>query len=79
MEHPSRTRKSKKKNKRLDSYLKYSGLAFQMLAVIAVFTFGGIWADGLVSITFPVFTISLSMTGTFLSLYLLYRSVKSDE
>ena len=44
------------KNK-LKAYGKYSGLAFQMLAIILLGTFGSIQLDNYLALSFPIFTI----------------------
>lgn len=51
------------------SYLKYTGAAFQMLAIILIFTFGGVKLDTLVPLKIPLFTIFLSLTGVILGIY----------
>ncbi|MBP7102268.1 MAG: AtpZ/AtpI family protein [Bacteroidales bacterium] len=61
-----------KKNKLHESssdYLKYTGLAFQMLAVILLFVIGGIKLDEYLHMSFPVFTVVLSLTGVILGTY----------
>jgi len=61
-----------KKNKLHESssaYLKYTGLAFQMLAVILLFVIGGIKLDEYLQLTFPIFTLVLSLTGVILGTY----------
>lgn len=61
-----------KKNKLHESsseYLKYTGLAFQMLAVILLFVVGGIKLDEYLHMSFPVFTLVLSLTGVILGTY----------
>ncbi|MFA7599494.1 MAG: AtpZ/AtpI family protein [Bacteroidales bacterium] len=52
------------------SYLKYTGLVFQMLAVIILFTLGGVKLDEWISLSFPVFTLVLSFTGVCLGVYI---------
>ncbi len=52
-----------------NNYLKYSGLAFQMIGIIGIFTFGGLWLDKKLSWKFPIFTILLTITGVALSIY----------
>ena len=43
-------------------------MAFQMLAIILLFTFGGIkWINA--SFEFPIFTVVLSLTGVILGIY----------
>lgn len=48
-------------DKKVDAYLKYTGLAFQMAAVIAISIFAGQWLDERVSVEVPIFTIGLTL------------------
>jgi ATP synthase protein I len=65
----------KKKNperlpeKGLHSFGKYSGMAFQMIAIILATTWGGIELDKLTKSDFPLFTIILSLLGVFAAMY----------
>lgn len=65
----------KKKNpeklpdKGLNSFGKYSGMAFQMIAIILVTTWGGIELDKHTKSDFPLFTIILSLLGVFAAIY----------
>ena len=60
---------SKQKNE-INQYLKYSSLAFQMIAIIMVGVFGGIKLDNLVQkIEFPLFTFVLTIFGIVLAIY----------
>jgi F0F1-type ATP synthase assembly protein I len=70
MEQPQSTKSPKSpQNNRLNDYAKYSGLAFQMGAVIAIATWGGIKLDKLTGIDKPIFTIILSLLGVFTAIY----------
>jgi len=55
--------------KGLNNYAKYSGLAFQMIAIILLGVFGGIKLDDWLNLKFPVFTVILSLTGTGAAVY----------
>jgi F0F1-type ATP synthase assembly protein I len=59
----------KQENKGLNDYAKYSGIAFQMLAIIALTTWGGIKLDKLAGFEKPVFTVILSLLGVFAAIY----------
>lgn len=62
--------KSRRKyQKASNSYLKYSGMAFQMMAICAVFAVGGIFADRALAWNFPLFTVLLSIAGVCLAMY----------
>ena len=67
-------KKSKPKNQKnnlspLNSYARYSGLAFQMIAIILVGVFGGIKLDDAVRWEFPVFTLVFTLLAVILSMY----------
>ncbi len=56
-------------------FLKYSGMATQMLGTILLFTFAGLKLDSWLGSKIPVWTIVLSLTGIGGSLYLLIRNL----
>ena len=56
-------------NKGLNDFARYSGMAFQMIAVILITTWGGIELDKLTKTETPVFTIILSLLGVFAAIY----------
>jgi ATP synthase protein I len=69
-QEPSKTRNLKSpRNKGLNDFAKYSGIAFQMIAVILLTTWGGIELDKLAKFHTPVFTIILSLLGVFAAIY----------
>ena len=72
MEEPQQLQKKNSKrqeNKDLNNYAKYSGIAFQMIAIIALTTWGGIKLDKLAGFETPVFTIILSLLGVLAAIY----------
>ncbi|WP_209319759.1 AtpZ/AtpI family protein [Ancylomarina longa] len=64
-----------KKKKQLDGVLRYSGLAFQMMAIILVVLYAGIKLDQYLGNEFPLFTIIGAIGGVFLSLYFALRDL----
>jgi hypothetical protein len=58
-----------KRKKSFDNYVRYSGIGFQMLAIIAAGVFGGYKLDMLAGNKFPVFLILLSFFSVALSIY----------
>lgn len=60
-----------------NDYIKYSGVAFQMVAVIGLCVWGGIKLDQKFD-TNPLFILVLTFLGIFGSLYTLYRSLPKD-
>jgi uncharacterized membrane protein len=63
--------------KEMSAYAKYTGLAVQMIAVIGIFTFAGYKIDEAAQHTTKWVTAAMSLAGVFISLYLVFRSVKS--
>lgn len=60
----NQTNSSEKKSKPLKTFVKYSGLAFQLLAVLGLGIWLGYWLDGRIAWRVPIFTF----LGTVLSL-----------
>jgi hypothetical protein len=61
--------------KQLEFYARYSTLAFQMLAIIAVGVFGGVKLDAWLNLRFPIFTVVLSVLSVILSIYQAIRGL----
>ena len=72
---PSHTKKSKTYN----SYLKYSGLAFQLLAGIGIFGWLGYKLDQYIEIQFPAFMLTFGFVAFGGMMYKLYRSINRDN
>jgi F0F1-type ATP synthase assembly protein I len=60
---------TKQENKGFKDFGRYSGLAFQMVALILLPTLGGVKLDKLTGWQTPVFTIILSLLGVFAAIY----------
>jgi len=56
---------------------KFSGIAFQMIAVIGIFSYGGFKIDEAVHHQTKWVTAILALTGVFISLYIVIKSVKN--
>ena len=56
---------------------KFTGIAFQMIAIIGVFTFAGYKIDEAANHHTKWVTAALSLTGVFISLYVVIRAVKN--
>lgn len=70
--------KDKKEEKNpWNDYIKYSGIAFQMLAVIGLSAWGGIKLDEKFNSS-PLFIILLTFIGIFGSIYTLYKSLPKE-
>ncbi|WP_230679084.1 AtpZ/AtpI family protein [Hymenobacter properus] len=65
-------------NSRLQAVMKYSGLAFQMLAIIGGCAWLGYWLDGKFS-TGPWLTIGLLLLGVFAAVFQVIRSLTKES
>jgi len=78
-ENNKKTNRSKSK-KYLDSYARYTSIAFQMLAIILIGVFGGIKLDEWLELKFPVFTVILTILSVVLAIYYTVKDlVRADE
>ena len=68
-----------KKLKTYNSYLKYSSLAFQLLAAIGVFGWLGHKLDLYLNISFPAFMLLFGLVAFAGMMYQVYRSVNKDN
>ena len=64
---------------RNNAYLKYSGLAFQLAAIIFLGLYGGRWIDGKLHMDKPIFTMLLVIIFFALFLFKLYGDLKKDQ
>lgn len=69
-EHQDQKNPKKQLNKGIKYFARYSGLAFQMMGIILVSTWGGMKLDKLTGWETPVFTIVLSLLGVFGAIYI---------
>lgn len=69
-EQQNQKNQKKPSNKGLDNFARYSGIAFQMIGIILLTTFGGVKLDKLTGWETPVFTIVLSLLGVFTAIYI---------
>jgi phosphatidylglycerophosphate synthase len=53
----------------LNTYARYSSLAFQMLAIILLGVWGGRKTDQWLNLSYPVFTAVLSVVSVLLAVY----------
>ncbi|MDB5024851.1 MAG: AtpZ/AtpI family protein [Mucilaginibacter sp.] len=60
----------------LNAYAKYSSIGFQMIAIIGVFTYAGYKIDEAAHHQVKWVTAALSLTGVFISLYIVIVSLK---
>lgn len=67
-----------RKSKTSDSYLKYSGLALQMVVTIGLMAFLGYKIDIWFNLKFPVFLMIFIFTGLAGSIYRLIRLLQDN-
>jgi hypothetical protein len=65
-----------RRDKPINNYIKYSGIAFQMFGIIGVLTFVGYKIDVNAGHDTLWVTAMLSLAGVFISLYLVIKSLK---
>jgi ATP synthase protein I len=70
-----RNKKSSKKSKQRNKILIFSGMAFQMGAIIGFGAWSGIKLDERFETGSEIFTIILSLLSIFISMYLVIRDV----
>lgn len=70
-------RKDQKQNQ-LNAYLKYSGLAFQMLGTIGLAVWGGMRLDEYLELRFPVFLLVFTLLAVVASLILTIKSLPKN-
>lgn len=68
---------SKKVNQGTKSYLQYSVMAFEMLAVIGLGVFIGVKLDKWLDLKFPVFTIVLGLLFLGISMFRIVKSLNA--
>lgn len=64
--------------KDLNNYARYSGLAFEMLGIIALGTWGGVRLDARLDIS-PLFTIVLSLGSIAVSMYMVIKKTRQSD
>ena len=66
---------NQKKNNPLNSYAQFSGMAFQMIAIIGLGVYGGIKLDEKYPNKYRMFTLLLSLFAIGIALYNVIRQV----
>ncbi|WP_046243986.1 AtpZ/AtpI family protein [Hymenobacter terrenus] len=63
---------------RVRAFAKYSGIAFQMLAIIGLSTWLGTWLDAYYQLRNPWLTIGLMLLGVLVALLQVIRSLTKE-
>jgi len=61
--------KYQKPKKQFDDFIRYSGLAFEMMAIIGIGVWLGIKIDQWLELSFPAFTLGLMVLSVIGSIY----------
>lgn len=74
------TENSKKKLLKANTeFYKYSGMAFKMLTIIGVLTYGGFFLDKKFPNQYSLFTVVFSLLGVFGAMYSIIKDVTSQN
>ena len=68
--------KRRRLSRRINAYAEYSGIAFQMIAIIGLGTFGGVKLDQAFPNTYSLFTILCTFAAVCLSMYFVIRQAQ---
>jgi multidrug transporter EmrE-like cation transporter len=68
--------KNEQDDKPMSAYAKYSGMGFQMIAIIGIFTYAGLKIDQSANHHTKWVTGIMSLAGVFISLYIVIVSLK---
>lgn len=66
-------KKFQKQKRRFDDFIKYSNLAFEMIAIMAVGVFAGYKLDQWLKMDFPAFTLGLMILSVIGAIYHVIR------
>lgn len=72
----SNKKQLQKKKEQLNSYARFSGAGFQMLAIITIGVWGGLKLDEIYPNNYQIFTIICSLTSIGVALYHIIKQVK---
>ncbi|GMN10090.1 hypothetical protein MTsPCn9_14950 [Croceitalea sp. MTPC9] len=67
--------KSPKKKRLLNSYAKFSGIAFQMIAIIGAGTYLGVFLDEKYPNKHSIYTVICSLFAVIISIYFVVRQI----
>jgi F0F1-type ATP synthase assembly protein I len=68
-----------RKGKNTTNFIKYTGMGFQMLAIIGLFAFAGYKIDGYRHSSKFIFMAIFGLVGVIISLYQVVRQLNSKE
>ena len=65
-----------KRKRAANSYMRLSGIGFQMAAIIGIGAYGGWWTDQRTGWKFPVLTLMGSLGGVAIAMYILFKETR---
>ncbi|MEZ4778134.1 MAG: AtpZ/AtpI family protein [Flavobacteriaceae bacterium] len=71
--------KKPKQNSKINAYARYSGIAFQMIAVIAIGCYGGVLLDTKFPNKYSVFTLVCSLLSVAMATYYAIRQASNNS
>ncbi|WP_114941688.1 AtpZ/AtpI family protein [Mucilaginibacter endophyticus] len=74
---PKNEQNNEDAGKQVSNYAKFTGIAFQMIAIIGICAFAGYKIDESAGHEVKWVTAALSLAGVFIALFLVIRSVKN--
>jgi len=77
--NPKKLGQNPKKNNRVNSYARFSGVAFQMIAIISLGTYGGFKLDEKYPNELSLFTIICSLASVGIAMYFVIKQVSDDS
>jgi F0F1-type ATP synthase assembly protein I len=72
---PPKPKQDKEKRPALESYARYSSLAFQMFAIIGIGIFGGVQLDHWLKLGFPAFTVLFAVLSVSAAIYVAVKDL----
>jgi F0F1-type ATP synthase assembly protein I len=70
---------SQKPKRPLNKYARYSGVAFQMIAIIVLSTYAGLKLDDAYPNNYRLYTIIFSLVGVAISMYFVIKQVGQNQ
>jgi F0F1-type ATP synthase assembly protein I len=72
----NKTASSSKKSKQLKNFARFSGLAFQLFAIIGIGIWFGYWLDNRMQLRVPIFTLVGAMLSLTVVIFYLIKQTK---
>jgi hypothetical protein len=72
-------KQSKDPKRQAADFARYSGLAFEMMAIIGLGTWGAVWLDDYLGSNTPWFTITVAPLSVVASLYLIIKDLNRKK